>query len=239
VETLELHLRRQLEHSKDFFWHRLRWKAISEYLPGDRPFQLVDVGAGAGLIGEFMRRDLPGAVYRFVEPISALESSLEARYTAEANARDWANFAGIDYVALLDVLEHQADDRRFLGQLAEKTAPGTTFLVTVPALTSLWSQWDVALGHHRRYDKESLRRVVEPLPLEVRELNYLFPEMIPLGWLRTLKSRRRRSSEGFEEAFPDLPGVINGALYALGSVSLRLRRWAPAGTSLLAVLVRT
>jgi hypothetical protein len=83
------------------------------------------------------------------------------------------------FVTLLDVLEHQADDRAFLSELLDKMEPEAALIVTVPALMGLWSEWDVALGHRRRYDKASFRRCVTGLPVEVRELSYLFPEMIP------------------------------------------------------------
>jgi len=68
-EALEAHLRRQIEHSSRFFWHRLRWRVVRSYLPEGRSFELVDVGAGAGLVGAYLARDRPLGTYRFVEPI--------------------------------------------------------------------------------------------------------------------------------------------------------------------------
>lgn len=240
MDALESHLRRQIEHSRDFFWHRLRWKAVSTLLPSGRPFELVDVGAGAGLLGEFLRRDFPRARYHFVEPIASLEASLEARFTPAANARERRIYRGAEFVTLLDVLEHQAEDRCFLAELADRMEPGATLVVTVPALMRLWSGWDVALGHFRRYDRPAFRRVLDGAPLELKELSYLFPEMLPAALLRT-RTRRADAAGGPDAAtaeFPDLPRALNDAMYAIGSLSLRLRRWTPAGTSLLAVLVR-
>src|SRR4051794_24547178 len=63
---LEHHLQHQLEHAQAFFWHRLRWRVVAEYLPRDRPLVLVDVGAGTGLLGEFLERARPNVTYRFV-----------------------------------------------------------------------------------------------------------------------------------------------------------------------------
>jgi len=240
MSTLEAHLRRQIEHSRDFFWHRLRWRAVASHLPPSVPFQLLDVGAGAGLLGVFLNRDFPLATYRFLEPIESLQRHLESTYGAAANAIGLSSYKRIQYVALLDVLEHQACDHRFLGELLQKMARGSILIVTVPALMALWSGWDVALGHHRRYDRKSFRRAVEGLPVEVIELSFLFPEMIPLAVLR--KWLRKSSSNGDspdEAAFPDLPLIVNDGLYALGSVSLAIRGYVPAGSSLLAVLRKT
>jgi methyltransferase family protein len=241
MSTLEAHLRRQTEHSRDFFWHRLRWRAVASHLPRSRAFQLLDVGAGAGLLGVFLKRDFPLASYRFLEPIESLQRQLESAYGAAANAAQLRSYENIPYVALLDVLEHQADDRRFLRELLRKMVEGSILIVTVPAMMGLWSGWDVALGHHRRYDRRSLRRVIEGLPVEVIELSFLFPEMIPLAllrrWLRKASSNGPISDES--AAFPDLPLVVNNGLYAVGSVLLAVRRQVPAGSSLLAVLRKT
>jgi len=237
MSSLEAHLRRQLKHSRDFFWHRLRWRAVASHLPHSEPFQLLDVGAGAGLLGVSLNRDFPLATYRFLAPIDSLQRQLESAYGAAANAAALTSYERIQYVALLDVLEHQADDHRFLGKLVQKMASWSILIVTVPAIMALWSGWDVALGHHRRYDRTSFRRAIDGLPVEVIELSFLFPEMIPLAVLR--KWLRKTSPNGDapdEAAFPDLPLIVNDGLYALGSVSLAIRRHVPVGSSLLAVL---
>jgi hypothetical protein len=239
MSTLEAHLRRQIEHSRDFFWHRLRWRAVASHLPRSQPFQLLDVGAGAGLLGVFLTRDFPLATYRFLEPIDSLQRQLESSYGVGANAMALSAYDGIQFVALLDVLEHQPDDRKFLRELLAKMASGSTLIVTVPALMGLWSGWDVALGHHRRYDRTSFRRALDGLPVQVIELSYLFPEMIPLAILRKSLRKENRATVDESAAFPDLPLPVNHALYALGSVSLAARRHVPAGSSLLAVLRKT
>ena len=241
VGSLEAHLRRQIEHSRNFFWHRLRWQAVAAYLPRGRSFQLLDVGAGAGLLGVFLQRDFPLASYRFVEPIESLQRYLESSYGAAANAGGWTSYNGIEYVALLDVLEHQDDDRQFLGGLLARMAPGATLIITVPALMQLWSGWDVALGHRRRYDRRSLRRAFDGLPVKVVEMSFIFPEMIPFGLLRTrLRAAPANGQPTLESAaFPDLPRIVNDALFVIGRGSLALRRKSPTGSSLLAVLHKT
>ena len=241
MSSLEAHLRRQIEHSRGFFWHRLRWRAVASHLPTNRSFRLLDVGAGAGLLGDFLRRDFPTARYLFVEPIESLQQYLEASYGSSANATTLSSYKGIEFVALLDVLEHQADDRRFLAALIEKMAPGATLIITVPALTGLWSGWDVALGHHRRYDRSTLQHAMDDLPVRFVEISYLFPEMIPLALLRKRLRIATPNGEPTAEsaAFPDLPRVVNDGLYAFGRCSLAIRRYSPTGSSLLAVLRKT
>lgn len=239
-QALEGHLRRQFEHSRRFFWHRLRWKAVRGYVPADGPLRLIDVGAGAGLLGEYVTKDRPNVAYEFAEPIESLRTDLRQRFGEQADATDRASFGDAGVVTLLDVLEHQEHDRPFCEQLVAKMAPGAQLLLTVPANQRLWSQWDVALGHFRRYDKTSLKACFEGLPVDVQEVSYLFPEMVPLGKVRARRSRKGNLQVAEDSAeFPDLPSVVNDVLYGLGSISLDLRRHSPFGTSVfLAARVR-
>ena len=233
MQDLETHLKRQLEHSRDFFWHRLRWRAVRSWLPARAPFTLLDVGAGAGLLGDYLRRDYPQGSYRYIEPIASLAAGLRERFGAD-NERKPGDTRGASHLALLDVLEHQQDNAAFLASLVAGADKGALIVLTVPALPLLWSRWDTLLGHYRRYTRATLRAAVRGLPVEVLEQSYLFPEMIPPALLR----RNRREREG-EAEFPDLPRWVNDALFAAGSVSLALRRFVPAGTSLLLVLRKT
>ena len=233
VEPLEVHLQRQVEHSERFFWHRLRWRAIREYLPNDANFEVVDVGAGAGLLGTYLRRDRPLATYRFIEPIESLSSMLRSVHGVSADAAADSRFTAARFVTLLDVLEHQEDDAQFIGGLVAKMEPGSVLLLTVPALPKLWSPWDEALGHYRRYTRSSLLESFNGLPLTILEVSYLFPEMLLPGYLRTRRGRTgERVDVTVDAEFPDLPGWANDVLYFLGTASLALRRHWKAGSSL-------
>jgi hypothetical protein len=239
--TLESHLNRQAERSENFFWNRLRWGLILERLPSGEAIEVVDVGAGPGFLGDHLRRVRPLAEYRFIEPLHSLEEGLEERFGPTSNFKEHDSFGEARYVTLLDVLEHQEDDRAFLAELSAKMTPGSLLLLTVPAMPSLWSQWDVVLGHYRRYRKQSFERAIAGLPFTVEETAYLFPELLPLGWVRRLRLGRGGGISAEDAAsaeFPDLSRPVNEGLYWLGRLTISQRRLAPAGTSLFAALRR-
>lgn len=199
-------------------------------LPERGTFDLLDVGAGAGFAGEYLRERFPHARYFFIEPLASLETRLEERFGSERNLGRAAGFGNVEYVLLLDVLEHQEDDTSFLRELVDKMRPGAQLIVTVPALRMLWSNWDAILGHFHRYDQASLRCAVGTCPVHIKELSYMFPELVPLGVLRRVMPRDA-GGEGSGE-FPDLPAAVNGSLYWLGRGSMWLRRFMPFGSSL-------
>jgi 2-polyprenyl-3-methyl-5-hydroxy-6-metoxy-1,4-benzoquinol methylase len=214
---------------------------VARWLPATRPFQLLDVGAGAGILGEFLKRHRPGATYRFIEPIESLRNHLEGRFGAEANAQRLSSYESMDVVTLLDVLEHQQADRAFVADLVERMRPGAILVLTVPALPSLWSAWDVGLGHYRRYTRSSLRRVLSASSGRVEEICYLFPELVPAAFLRRLRrpAEHARAAPVEEFEFPELPGWANALLYEVGSATLSARSIWPFGTSLAAVVRRS
>jgi 2-polyprenyl-3-methyl-5-hydroxy-6-metoxy-1,4-benzoquinol methylase len=188
TDALEAHLRRQRDRSRDFFWHRLRWRAVRAYLP-EGSFELVDVGAGAGILADYLARDRPSARYAFAEPVASLREALVGAHGGAADRTDAPDFRSAGVVVLLDVLEHIDDDDTFLAHLVGKMAPGARLLVTVPALPRLWSRWDELLGHRRRYTKRTLTACADRAALHIDECNYLFPELLPLALWRA-RSRR-------------------------------------------------
>jgi hypothetical protein len=235
ADSLEHHLDRQVEHSRDFFWHRVRWAAVKAQFPQGRPFTVVDVGAGVGLLGDYMREEFPEASYKYTEPIEGLEQSLEERFGADNNLAGETHWQGADVVTLLDVTEHIQDDYAFIEDIVSKMPAGCKLVMTVPALNKLWSGWDDALGHYRRYDKGMLRSLFRPFPVDVHEISYLFPEMVPAAMIR----KRTKTSSGDQDAeFPDLSKPVNKLFQTLGTATMRARKLSPRGTSALVVAVK-
>lgn len=235
-EALEAHLLHQADGATQFFWHRLRWKLVRDHLP-TTPATLLDVGAGIGAIGELLATERPDITYTFDEPIDSLAAHLAARFGAERDLRGRTSCPDVDIVTLLDVIEHIDDDEAFLSELVARLSPGTTIVITVPGSMRLWSQWDVSLGHRRRYEKPELEALVGRVPVQVLELGRLFPEMVPAALWRARRQPPTGAPAAPDQAeFPDLPRFVDEALYQLGRPGVRWRRHAPIGTSLYAAL---
>jgi hypothetical protein len=238
MDPLESHLKDQIDRHADFFWHRVRWKAVSTYVPRAQQYTLLDVGAGAGILGIYVTRERPEVRYEFIEPIASLAAELEARFGTDHNRSDSERLDDVRVVTLLDVLEHLERPDELLADLVARTAPGTTFVVTVPAHRRLWSQWDVSLGHCRRYERTELRAVLERASLQVLEIGFLFPELVPPAWWRARTHKATPSANGESSEFPRLPRPLDRTLLAVGSATVRARRFMPTGTSLFAAARR-
>lgn len=133
--------------------------------------------------------------------------------------------AGFDLVVAFDVLEHIDDDRAAAAELARVMRPGGTALVAVPCDMRLWSAHDVALGHVRRYTRQTLGALLEGAGLEIQRMwswNVLLRPVV----------RLRRSNAGgcdLEELHP----VVNRALGWIVGAERYLPLGALPGVSLM------
>ncbi|HEX6097602.1 MAG TPA: methyltransferase domain-containing protein [Thermoanaerobaculia bacterium] len=65
-----------------------------------------------------------------------------------------------DTILYVDVLEHVEDDAAELARAAARLEPGGHLIIAAPAWQRLMTPYDRAIGHHRRYDRHSLDRVM-------------------------------------------------------------------------------
>jgi SAM-dependent methyltransferase len=163
----------------DLFAHVVHWKAY--WRDAIRPHvrgRVLEVGAGFGS-NTLWLRDLPWSEWTCVEPDALLARRLRAGVLPDARTRvvegtlaDVEDAPAFDCALYLDVLEHVEDDRGEARAALRRLAPGGRLVVLAPAHQSLYSPFDRAIGHFRRYDKDSLRAIGPPGATLV-ELRYL------------------------------------------------------------------
>jgi SAM-dependent methyltransferase len=143
--------------------------------------------------------------------------------------------AGYDVVILFDVLEHIDATRPFLDAVLKHVKPGGFLLVNVPALASLFSAYDRAAGHLRRYDKHALAAELAPSRLEVRDMRYWGLSLVPLLALRKLLLSGVGSSEAVIRTGFRPPGrIAHGLLKGVMRIeTLVAGGGTPLGSSLL------
>jgi SAM-dependent methyltransferase len=210
---------------------------------GASPARILDAGCGSGRnMVELARR---GAV----TGIELAAQSLQA-----ARARDLGpvlpgslgdplpfDDGAFDLAVALDVLEHVADDRGALRELARVVAPGGRLLVTVPQYTWLWGEHDVLAHHHRRYTRALLLDRAAEAGFTPERLTAFNTVLLPAIAAARLAQRARRRAQPASDLGRTPQGAINAALERVlrGEAALiRRGRDLPAGVSLLAVLRR-
>jgi SAM-dependent methyltransferase len=179
-ETAFSYVGQELDH----FRLARNWKAywcsqIREFLGRE----VLEVGAGNGnnsavLLG------VEGLSLTALEPDAALVAQhreLLAGFPEDRRQRarlltgtlaDLPAGARFDSILYIDVLEHIEDDAGEVRAAIGFLRPGGRLIVLSPAFMMLFSPFDTALGHYRRYTRASLAAVVPPA-LRARRLRYL------------------------------------------------------------------
>jgi SAM-dependent methyltransferase len=152
------------------FKHAENWKRywstqIKPYL-GHR---VLEVGAGIGANTPFLNNGIQEWIC--LEPDVKMAALLveRQRTTAAAGTHtvvgvigDLPNVPSFESIVYIDVLEHIKDDYAEIAAAAARLRPNGTLIVLGPAHDWLFSAFDAAVGHYRRYSAKALRELTCP-----------------------------------------------------------------------------
>jgi SAM-dependent methyltransferase len=166
----------------DLFADARNWKEywsrqIGPFLRGD----VLEVGAGIGSNTRFLDPDGRTGRWVCLEPDPELHDLLVKNFAEKKPRRAYESVCGtlasltdqqFDTIIYIDVLEHIENDREELRQAASHLRPGGHLIVLSPTHQRLFSPFDTAIGHFRRYDRPMLRRI-SPASLQLERMAYL------------------------------------------------------------------
>jgi 2-polyprenyl-3-methyl-5-hydroxy-6-metoxy-1,4-benzoquinol methylase len=111
--------------------------------------------------------------------------SIRAVHLEDCNVADLQR-ERFDTVVCVNVLEHIEHDVRALALFREVVAgTGGRIVIFVPAIQGIYGPHDAALGHHRRYSKQSLTAAFTAARIDVVTMRYTNPIGL-LGWMYNL-----------------------------------------------------
>lgn len=234
------------------FWFRFRNRLLSHIVqdlvgPLPRGFRVLEAGCGNGNVLRFLSATIQrGAVVG----IDLFEEGLRlARHRCGALLVRGDVHASpfqcqFEMIGAFDVIEHLHDDHQALRDFHRLLSPDGRLLLTVPAHMALWSYFDEAAGHYRRYSKAELEQTLQVCGYRVEFMTEFMMVLFPLLWSgRRLAGWRRKSKPEAKESLSDfrvIP-VLNQLLLLLLSWELpliRRRRRIPLGSSLLVIARR-
>ncbi len=158
-------------------WKSYLSRRIRPFVAGD----VLEVGAGIGGNTPYLHR---GGNPRWVclEPDRLFAAKLSLNLAQTNAPRRYEVVCGplqclkaspqFDTIVYLDVLEHIENDREELDAAAILLRAGGRLIVLSPAHQCLFSPFDAAIGHCRRYDRRMLRSI-SPAGLRLEQLWYL------------------------------------------------------------------
>ena len=235
---------RMAELDQTHWWYTARRRVLAAFiereisLPQDA--RILEIGCGTG-------HNVP--MLRQFGTVDAAELDDDARGVAskrlgiEVIGASLPELSGVpehryDLVALLDVIEHVAQDREGLASIARRLKPGGRVLITVPAHQWMWSAHDRANHHHRRYSRKGLAELVRDAGLKLDHISYFNSLLFPLAIAARFASKVTGRDVGDDKLPPAalnrlFDRVFGAESYLLGRVPM------PPGLSLIAVASAT
>lgn len=229
-------------NSADHFWFNWRIEAALRQfsqcgLPLGAPLRVLDVGGGKGIL----RDQVEARTAWTVDLVELNRAALDAAAPGRGrhlfyDVRDERpEFAGrYDAAILYDVIEHLEHTRPLLDSVWRHLKPGGHLIVNVPALQVLFSAYDVAAGHYRRYDRPSLSAELPDDSWEIVDTRYWGLTLVPLLALRKILLRDP-SEETIRRGFGPPSRLAHACLRGLMRAEMAVVPTSPVGTSLLMI----
>jgi SAM-dependent methyltransferase len=224
------------------FWFRNRaaligW-ALRAHFPGAT--SILEIGCGAGGVLLDIQRSNPGARLTGSELLlPGLQRARQRLADVEFVQMDAQHIPfenEFDVIGAFDVLEHIDDDESVLRQMKGALVTGGGIVITVPQHEWLWSRFDEACGHRRRYSRRGLIRKLRSAGFEPVRVTSFTSFALPL--LMAARRNMRDVDLAQEVSVPVAP--LNALLWTLGALErafIAANVSLPAGGSLLAVAV--
>ena len=222
--------------TRDHFWIRRRVEVMKRMadslIRGSR--EIAEIGCGNGLLQKSIEDHYQRSVVGFDLNEVALRknvSSISPLYCYDIFEKRAEFSARFDLLILFDVLEHIEDESRFLQCVRSHLSESGTLLVNVPAIQWLFSDYDRAAGHVRRYSLNQLTRVAQQNGYEIQSVTYWGLPLLPLLLVRKpLRLKSSNASVGFDAG----SSLMNDLLAGLSRFERIPQHFL--GTSVMAVL---
>ena len=222
--------------TSDHFWIRRRFEVMKRMadtvIRNSR--RAAEIGCGNGLLQKDIEDYYGISVTGFELNELALQKNVSRTgplYCYDIHQRNPEFRVHFDLLLLFDVLEHIEDESGFLQSVKFHLTESGILLINVPAHQKLYSDYDRAAGHIRRYSASQLAKAAEQNGFKVRAFTYWGLPLVPLLLLRKAMILERSDGKaGFDARGP----VVNTILASLARCEPIPQRFM--GTSVMAML---
>ncbi len=185
-------------------FNRWMYNTIKPFCSGN----ILELGSGIGNIsGQFLTdgekitlTDIRPHYCSFLEKnygsFDTLQEVLEMDIVDPEFDKKFSNyFNRFDSIFSLNVIEHIEDDKQTIKNLKKLLKKGGQLIILVPAYQSLYNQFDVELGHYRRYTRKTLKAIIQNAELPIQRAFY-FNAIGTLGWFVSGKLQKNKTIPG-------------------------------------------
>lgn len=161
---------------KTHWWWEGRRQIISQLITPKKNQKVLDIGFGTGETMNYLQKILLNPV------LHGVDASVVAVRFAKSRGHKMAKKGlatklpyrsnTFDTTLALDVIEHIGNDQKVVDEIFRVLKPGGEAIITVPALSFIWSKHDTGQGHKRRYTRRRLVKLAKKTGFEVHFISY-------------------------------------------------------------------
>jgi len=224
------------EHgTPDHFWVRHRNAVL------DRHFKKIilgaehvgEIGCGSGLVLHHLDKAYHKAADGFELNLTALKLCPKLPgnlYIYDILKRHPTLTERYNTLLMMDVLEHIENEVEFLEAVKDHMQPGGHLIIGVPMRQHLYSAYDAADGHYRRYETKHLKSVVQAAGFTVKEVVQWGHAYIPLLMIRKMMLKNVSGEAAIKQGFAVSP-IMNQTLSLLRYLDVIIPNFGITGAS--------
>ncbi len=230
---------------KDHFWMEWRLRSVLRFfkehrLDVNKKIKCLDVGAGPGIFSKQIENNSAWIVDGADLNSEALKMSPDLRghtllYDITEENAEFVN--QYDIVFLCDVIEHIKEPAGFLESVLKHVRSGGLIFINVPAYESLFSKYDEAVGHYRRYNKHSLKLELADQEVEIVGQRYwggmLFLLLLVRTAIMNLFMKNKGTDEIIKQGMHPPSKLFNSMMKIVMKIELFFYRRSMFGSSLM------
>jgi 2-polyprenyl-3-methyl-5-hydroxy-6-metoxy-1,4-benzoquinol methylase len=219
------------------FWVRHRNAVLDRHFSFwvRRASQICEIGCGNGLILSHLAQQYNRAVDGFELNDKALHLCPPlpgTLYIYNVLQRHPDMVHRYDVLFMMDVLEHIENEVEFLQAVRDHLIENGWLIIGVPMRQHLYSAYDAADGHYRRYSSSYLSSIVQASGFEVKQIVQWGHAYIPLLMLRQWLLQNSSGDEAIRQGFA-VSNLVNSVLSIIRYLDFIPTFGIPGASSLL------
>lgn len=230
------------------FWILWRFKILLRLIKTNniilnKKNKIMDLGCGNGILSNQIESKFNIKIDRIDSNFETLKLNRNVKgrlicYDISKRNKKYKNY--YDYIFLFDVIEHVKNDKKFIENALFHLKKNGSLIINVPSIQILYSRYDIAVGHLRRYDKKLFYKTIKKTMINKISMNYWGFMLLPILFLRKiiLVFYNKKNYNNIVKSGWKTNSILNIFMKSLMNIEIKIFKKQILGSSLMVILTK-